>query len=118
MGILSSMLSGASYGTELGNMEDGPKPGQDGHFVAAIRVSAFEAVGRFKARVDKAIRQIHHCRLAAGFERIYAPGEKEYLNRAAYQRQGIPLNRVTLADLRQAARKVGLDVEPLDQFLR
>ena len=118
MGILSSMLSGASYGTELGNMEDGPQPGQDGHFVAAIRVSAFEEGDHFKARVDKAIQQIHNCRLAADFDRIYAPGEKEYLNREAYQREGIPLNQVTLADLHQAASQLGLEVEPLDQFLR
>ncbi|HZO26899.1 MAG TPA: Ldh family oxidoreductase, partial [Chloroflexota bacterium] len=59
MGILSSMLSGAAYGTELGNMEDGPKAGQDGHFFAAIRVDAFEDVARFKARVDAAIRELH-----------------------------------------------------------
>jgi LDH2 family malate/lactate/ureidoglycolate dehydrogenase len=37
MGLLSSMLSGAAYGTELGSMEEGPKAGRDGHFVAAIR---------------------------------------------------------------------------------
>lgn len=108
MGILSSMLSGASYGTELGNMEDGPKPGQDGHFVAAIRVEAFEEIDRFKARVDKAIRQIRQCRLAAGFDRIYAPGEKEFLNRAAYRRDGIPLNTVTLTDLGNTAHKLNI----------
>jgi LDH2 family malate/lactate/ureidoglycolate dehydrogenase len=108
MGILSSILSGASYGTELGNMKDGPEPGQDGHFVAAIRVEAFEEIDRFKARVDKAIRQIHQCRLAAGFDRIYAPGEKEFLNRAAYRRDGIPLNTVTLTDLRNTAYKLNI----------
>lgn len=108
MGILSSMLSGASYGTELGNMEDGPKPGQDGHFVAAIRVEAFEEIDRFKARVDKAIRQIRQCRLAADFNRIYAPGEKEFLNRAAYRRDGIPLNTVTLTDLGNTAHKLNI----------
>jgi L-2-hydroxycarboxylate dehydrogenase (NAD+) len=112
MGILSSMLSGASYGTELGSMEEGPKPGKDGHFVAAIRVSAFEDVGRFKARVDRAIRQIHACRLAHGFNRIYAPGEREALNRELYRRDGIPLNRVTLADLHRVATELGTDVAP------
>ncbi|MGH9659292.1 MAG: Ldh family oxidoreductase, partial [Bryobacteraceae bacterium] len=29
-GILSSLLSGAAYGTELGNMADGARPGHDG----------------------------------------------------------------------------------------
>jgi LDH2 family malate/lactate/ureidoglycolate dehydrogenase len=107
MGILSSMLSGASYGTELGSLEDGPKPGQDGHFVLALRVAAFEDVERFKARVDGAIRQIHTCRRAPGAEPLLAPGEKEALTRDAYRRDGIPLNAITLTDLSRAVAEVG-----------
>jgi LDH2 family malate/lactate/ureidoglycolate dehydrogenase len=109
MGILSSMLSGAAYGTELGDMVQGPIPGQDGHFLLALHVSAFEDVEQFKARVDRAIEQIHTCRLAPGFERIYAPGEIEHLTRIAYQRDGIPLNEITLADVAQAGRQFGLE---------
>ena len=108
MGILSTMLSGASYGAELGDMEHGPAPGQDGHFVAAIRIGAFEDIARFKARVDGAIRQLHGSRLAPGFDRTYAPGEKEALTREEYLRDGIPLNVVTLGDLRRAAEEIGL----------
>ena len=113
MGILSSMLSGASYGTELGNMEEGPKPGQDGHFVAAIRIGAFEDITHFKSRIDSAVRQIHECRLAEGFEQIYAPGEKEYINQEAHLCDGIPLNPVTLADLRQVACNLGIEATQL-----
>ncbi|MBC7236539.1 MAG: Ldh family oxidoreductase [Chloroflexi bacterium] len=114
MGILSSMLSGAAYGTELGDMVRGPRAGQDGHFCLALRISAFEEVARFKARVDKAIREIHGCRRAPGVERIYAPGEKERLNREAYLREGIPLNPVELADLRRVAKERGVDTSVLE----
>jgi len=113
MGVLSSMLSGAAYGTELGDMERGPTPGQDGHFVMALKVGAFEAVDRFKARVDRAIEQIHACRLAPGFERVYAPGELEFLREQEYRRDGIPLNDLTLADLARTARDLGLSEEVL-----
>lgn len=113
MGILSSMLSGAAHGTELGSMEDGPRPGQDGHFVAAIRVSAFEDVARFKARVDAAIRQIHACRRAPGVERVYAPGEIEFETEARCRREGIPLNDVTLRDIRDTAAALGIDTGTL-----
>lgn len=111
MGILSSMLSGAAYGTELGSIEAGPKPGEDGHFVAAIRVGAFEEVDRFKTRVDQAIQQLHNVKLAPGFARTYAPGEVEFHNRTNYQQQGIPLNAVTLADLRRTAEQMGIPAE-------
>jgi LDH2 family malate/lactate/ureidoglycolate dehydrogenase len=113
MGILSSMLSGAAYGTELGDMENGPTPGQDGHFVAAIRVGAFEDVNRFKMRVDRAIQQIHASRLAPGFDRTYAPGEREFLTEEDYRRNGIPLNAVTLRDLTRIARELGISTSAL-----
>jgi LDH2 family malate/lactate/ureidoglycolate dehydrogenase len=107
MGIFSSMLSGAAYGTELGDMERGPTPGQDGHFFMAIRVGAFEEVERFKARVDAAIEQIHACRLAPGAPGAFAPGEVEALAAERNRREGVPLNAVTLADLERVAREVG-----------
>lgn len=108
MGILSAMLSGAAYGLELGNMVDGPTPGQDGHFVAAIRVDAFEEMGRFTQRVDKAIQEIHTCRPAAGVERIYVPGEVEQLRRETYRQTGLPLNPVTWIDLQKTAQSMGI----------
>jgi LDH2 family malate/lactate/ureidoglycolate dehydrogenase len=108
MGILSSMLSGAAYGLELGNMVDGPKAGQDGHFVAAIKVAAFEEVERFKERVDKAIRELHAVRKAPGFDRTYAPGELEQLREQEYRQKGIPLNDITVADLSRVAQRYGL----------
>jgi LDH2 family malate/lactate/ureidoglycolate dehydrogenase len=109
MGILSSMLSGAAYGTELGSIEEGPRPGMDGHFFAAIRISAFEEVGRFKQRVDAAIRQLRASRRAPGVERIYAPGELEFLTEERYRAEGIPLNDETLAGIRTAAERLGAD---------
>jgi LDH2 family malate/lactate/ureidoglycolate dehydrogenase len=108
-GMLCSFLSGARYGTELGSMEAGPRAGEDGHFVGALRVSAFEAVDRFKARVDAAVRQLHACRRAPGFEHIYAPGEREALTQEAYAREGIPLNAAILADLREVGGALGVD---------
>ena len=113
MGVLSSMLSGAAYGTELGTMEAGPRAGQDGHFFAAIDVAAFEDAGRFKARVDAAVRQLRGARRAPGVERIYAPGEPEFELEARYAREGIPLSRETVADLAATARARGVDATGL-----
>jgi len=99
MGILSSMLSGAAFGTELGNMSDGPKPGLDGQFVLALNIAAFEDPALFKSRVDGVVRQIRASLPAPGFERCYAPGELEHILEENYRREGIPLNRETIAGL-------------------
>ncbi len=108
MGILSSMLSGASYGSELGDMYRGPTPGQDGHFACAIRISAFEEPGRFKERIDAAIQELHAARLAPGFDRVYAPGEKEFLTERSYRQSGIPLTRQTIGDVLSTAERLGV----------
>jgi LDH2 family malate/lactate/ureidoglycolate dehydrogenase len=118
MGILSSVLSGAAYGTELGSLEAGPRPGRDGHLCLALRVAAFEDVGRFTARVDAIARQVRDSRRAPGVERIWPPGHLEADTEARYRRGGIPLADATLADLAAAARGLGLDPAPLGRAPR
>jgi LDH2 family malate/lactate/ureidoglycolate dehydrogenase len=108
MGILSSLLSGAAYGTETGNLRDGPKPGCDGHFFLALRIAAFEDPGRFKSRVDGIIRELRCSRRAEGVERLYAPGELEAETEQRYLREGIPLNAATLVDINEVAHRLGL----------
>jgi LDH2 family malate/lactate/ureidoglycolate dehydrogenase len=102
------MLAGATFGTELGNMTDGPKPGLDGHFVMAIDVAAFEDLARFRSRVDALVRQIRNSATSPGFERCYAPGELEYETEKNYRREGIPLSAETLAGLEESERTLGL----------
>ncbi len=114
MGVLSTLLSGASYGTELGNMVDGPKAGADGHFFLALNVAAFEDADRFKRRMDGVIRQIREGRRAPGVDRIYAPGGLEAENERRYRREGIPLNAATLEDIRQTALNLGADPSPIN----
>ncbi len=112
MGVFSSMLSGAAYGTELGTMEDGPRAGGDGHFLMAINVAAFEETDRFKERIDAAIAEVHASRRAPGVERLYVAGEVEFMRRAQYEREGIPLNAATLEDIAATARDLGEDTSP------
>ena len=66
MGVFSSLLSGAAFGTELGDMVNGARAGLDGQFVMAINVAAFEDVKRFKSRVDQIVRSIRSSSTAPG----------------------------------------------------
>ena len=98
-GLLSSLLSGAAYGTETGDMTGGPKPGVDGHFFLAIDPAFFVDVAELKSRVDKVVREIRGSRRAEGVERLYSPGELEIETELRYRQEGIPLSNETWAGL-------------------
>lgn len=108
-GMLSSLLADAAYGTELGNMVDGPRAGADGHFFLALDIAAFTDLARFRERADDVVREIQNSRKREGVERLFAPGGLEAMLHARYRTEGIPLNAVTLEGLRFAAHQVGAD---------
>jgi LDH2 family malate/lactate/ureidoglycolate dehydrogenase len=109
VGILSSLLSGAAYGTELGNMVDGPTPGKDGQFFIAIDIAAFTGVEGFRRRVDVILDQVRHSRKAAGTTRLLVPGEMERGFEEDYGRNGILLPGQTVLDILHAADSLALD---------
>ena len=58
---------------------------------------------QIRTEVDTAIRQLHAAPLAPGFDRVFAPGELEYVTSENYRRAGIPLTDQTREDLRRTA---------------
>jgi LDH2 family malate/lactate/ureidoglycolate dehydrogenase len=109
-GALSVLLSGAAWGRELGNMTDGPMPGQDGHFFLAVNVSAFGDPETFKRRVDGIIGEIHSSRRAADIKRILLPGERAAEAEEHGRAEGIALPQSSLTALAETASR--LDVQP------
>lgn len=103
MGVMSTLLSGAGYGTRLGSLDAGPRAGRDGHFMMAMDIDAFCEADAFRAEMDAVIDEIHTSKRAPGVDRIYSAGELEAITAANYRRDGIPLNDATLADLRATA---------------
>ena len=67
-----------------------------------------------RSRVDQAIQQVHNGRMAARDDATYIPGEFEAENAARYAETGIPLNPVTLGDMRAAASEPGVDTDSHD----
>lgn len=113
IGMLSSLLSGAAYGTELGNMVDGPRPGLDGQFFAAIDIAAFTEPATFSGRVDAAIDQVHSSDRRDGVDRLLVPGEIEAELASDFERTGIPLAAETINDILAAAEELGVDPQQL-----
>lgn len=111
VGMLSSLLSGAGYGLESGNMVDGAFAGKDGHFVMALNVSAFTDLEAFRRRVGNVLTEIRQSARAAGVDRIYTPGEIEAGFERDYGTAGIPLNDETLDNILAAAKTLDVSID-------
>jgi LDH2 family malate/lactate/ureidoglycolate dehydrogenase len=113
MGILSTLLCDAGYGSESGTMVDGPRTGRDGQFYLALSIAAFEDVARFKQRMDGIIREYRGTRLAEGVRRVFVPGEMEDEIERRNRTDGVPLNEATIQNLVEVAARVGADATAL-----
>ncbi|WP_299790573.1 Ldh family oxidoreductase [uncultured Marivita sp.] len=108
VGILSSLLSGAGYGLETGNMVHGPTAGKDGQFYLAIDIAAFVDPAEFRRRIDGIVAQVHGSARRDGVERLYVPGEIEAGFEAHYAAEGITLARTTVEDINAAVDSLGV----------
>jgi LDH2 family malate/lactate/ureidoglycolate dehydrogenase len=113
IGMLSTLLSGAEYGTGSGNMIDGARAGVDGQFFIAIDIGAFLEPSAFRARVDHIVDQVHAAARRPDVDRLYVPGEIEADIAREYDRDGILLAGTTLDDIIAAAGELGVDTTPL-----
>ncbi|MEP7208374.1 MAG: Ldh family oxidoreductase [Casimicrobiaceae bacterium] len=111
IGLLSTMLSGAAFGTEVTHMyDDLERPQNIGHLFGVLPVALFEDVAVFRQRMDKAIGEMRHARRAPGVERIYVPGEREAMSLARRRVEGIPIGVGVLAELHALGARYGVEL--------
>jgi LDH2 family malate/lactate/ureidoglycolate dehydrogenase len=107
--MLSTLLSGAAYGTDSGNMIEGARSGVDGQFFIAIDVAAFLDPATFRQRVDAVVGQVHASRRRPDVDRLYVPGEIETEIARDYAANGIRLSGPTIDDIATVATRLGVD---------
>jgi LDH2 family malate/lactate/ureidoglycolate dehydrogenase len=112
IGLLSTMLSGAAFGSEVTNMYENLERIQNiGHLFGVLPIACFEPLEIYKARVDKAIREIRSVPRAPGVERIYLPGEREQILAEDQARSGIPIKSSVWAELLEVGSSLGVTMQ-------
>ncbi len=113
--IFSALLSGAQYADLVYPTEaDGsPHTAHVGHFFGAWRIDAFRPQAEFKAAMDDLLHRLKASPKAAGQNRIYVAGEKEFEETEHRQRDGIPIPDIVVADLRALGTELGVPVTAL-----
>lgn len=116
VGMLSTLLSGAKYGTGLGDMINGSIPGNDGQVFVAIDIAAFRSLDAFGVDVDAIIDEIHSSARRDPEVPLLVPGEMERRFEADYAAQGILLAGDTVKDIIAAAKTLNLPVHAIGAF--
>ncbi|HEY8426317.1 MAG TPA: Ldh family oxidoreductase [Limnochordales bacterium] len=107
--LLCGPLAGALTGPFIAALyADLDRPQRLGHFFMAIDVAAFADPAEFRQRVDESIRAIRALPPAHGFERVYLPGEPEWLNEQRNRQQGLVLEPATERQLVELEASLGL----------
>ena len=115
IGMLSTLLSNAKYGTASGNMVDGAKSGEDGQFFIAIKISAFVDIEMYKEKIHNIIKEFKESNLAEGFSKIYLPGEMETELCSKNLQIGVPINNTCMNELNRTAQQLNVTL-PLNCF--
>ena len=106
---LAGILNGAASVNEIPVFEEGIKPRLSvGHYFQAVDIKAFMDPTEFKAKMDEAIQFMHSSELARGAERVYVPGEMEWLKREERLQNGIPVAAGVWKDLVSIAESNGV----------
>lgn len=113
MGVLGGLLNRAAFVGEVTDFfADLTTPQNGGHIFQVLDVKAFMDPADFKARMDQAIEEMHKAELARGNDRIYVPGEMEWLKREERMQKGIPVAPAIWKDLEAISQDSGVPLPP------
>ena len=111
MDVLSGVLTGSGYATDVAGPYVPDKRSRCGHLILALRVNAFMPPDEFASRIDDLIATTKAVPLAAGVEEIFYPGEIEARAETEGRARGARLPENTVDELRDLASNCGLDFD-------
>ncbi|KUK13363.1 MAG: Ldh family oxidoreductase [Synergistetes bacterium] len=104
--LLSGLMTGSAFLDEVGENSDFTKPTRIGHLFMALDPSVF-VPGDFEALVDDYIRRVKSSPSREG-ERIFMPGEIEFLKSAENEGKDILLGGEVLKEIKEVCEKLSV----------
>lgn len=111
LALTMDILSGVMLGDVATVHRQRPEPDTpwgSGHLFLAFNIEAFRPLEEFKAEVDRQIRTIHASETRPGFDRVYLPGELEWLKKEEQVASGVSLPVEDLAALKTLGEELGV----------
>ena len=114
--IMTGILSGGMFCAELlGDNKGAPHATGYGKVFIAIDIATFLPLEVFTRRVEELVAYVKGGPLAEGFSEISIPGERSWREKALREKVGIPLDEITLGELRALAEKLGMACFPVSE---
>jgi len=104
--IFSGVIADSAFGINL--YPEPGAPAKVSHFFGAVNINAFIDIDRFKNNMDEYIRQIKESDKAAGQDRIYIHGEKEW-ELYEQQMEEVGIYYKVVEELRSIGKDVGVE---------
>ena len=113
LGVILDSLAGSLSGgmpsiVHMDESADDQSANASNHFFLAIDVGKFISIDEFKKTVDSHVRLLRGIRPRKGVDRVYAPGEIEWLTKEKRLAEGIPFRSEELAVLEKMGRDHGV----------
>jgi len=109
--ILSGVLTGSNFGKHVASTIDYDRSVSAGFGVQALDISAFAEPDEFMQDIQTLIADIRNSPRASGVDRIYLPGEIEWLRYQERLESGIPIPFSVLGDIKELAQKLDVHLE-------
>ena len=106
--VLGGLLAGSPSGTGCGDIFDMTRPQRLGHLVMALDIAAFGPGAAFLQAMDGMLADLKDTPRAGGVEEIWMPGEMERRRREERLRDGFPVSRVVLDEVRAVGAELGV----------
>jgi L-2-hydroxycarboxylate dehydrogenase (NAD+) len=109
--ILAGVLTGAEFSSHVAATDELDRQVSAGFVVQAVDIAAFTDPARFERDIQSMIAEIRSSPRASGVERIYLPGEMEWLKKQERLETGILVPGSLLLELRNLANDLGVRLE-------
>ncbi len=107
---LAGVLTGSDYSVHLASLHDLSRRASVGFVMQAVDVTAFGEWAEYTKDMASLIDGIRNSPRAPGVDRIYLPGEIEWLKEREYRQSGVPVPIKVLKELQELAAELGAAV--------
>lgn len=107
--ILSGILTGSNFGSNIPSQFEGSEPQKLGHLFGALKIESFMDMNKFYDRVEVKVNETISTEPLKGFDRVLMPGQLSFETYKKNSRQGIPIDKPVIEELISLAKSYEVD---------